>query len=56
MCLCQQAKRKKKEEAANAKILEAEKRIKVWFCCFFLEIDAVIDLLNYLLRAVYLNI
>uniref|UniRef100_A0A8C2B8D7 Bromodomain adjacent to zinc finger domain 2B n=1 Tax=Cyprinus carpio TaxID=7962 RepID=A0A8C2B8D7_CYPCA len=34
------AKRKKKEEVANAKILEAEKRIKVWFCCFFLEIDA----------------
>uniref|UniRef100_A0A8C2B4Q0 Bromodomain adjacent to zinc finger domain 2B n=1 Tax=Cyprinus carpio TaxID=7962 RepID=A0A8C2B4Q0_CYPCA len=45
-----EAKRKKKEEVANAKILEAEKRIKVWFCCFFLEIDAVIDLLNYLLR------
>uniref|UniRef100_A0A8C2JYD1 Bromodomain adjacent to zinc finger domain 2B n=1 Tax=Cyprinus carpio TaxID=7962 RepID=A0A8C2JYD1_CYPCA len=35
-----EAKRKKKEEVANAKILEAEKRIKVWFCCFFLEIDA----------------
>lgn len=31
MCLCLQAKRKKKQEAANAKILEAEKRIKVCF-------------------------
>uniref|UniRef100_A0A671S4C3 Bromodomain adjacent to zinc finger domain protein 2B-like n=1 Tax=Sinocyclocheilus anshuiensis TaxID=1608454 RepID=A0A671S4C3_9TELE len=31
ICLCQQAKRKKKEEAENAKILETEKRIKV--CC-----------------------
>uniref|UniRef100_A0A671S2E8 Bromodomain adjacent to zinc finger domain protein 2B-like n=1 Tax=Sinocyclocheilus anshuiensis TaxID=1608454 RepID=A0A671S2E8_9TELE len=38
ICLCQQAKRKKKEEAENAKILETEKRIKV--CCllsFFVE-------------------
>ncbi len=34
ICLCQQAKRKKKEEAANAKILEAEKRIKVGLFVF----------------------
>lgn len=45
ICLCQQAKRKKKEEAANAKILEAEKRIKV--CC--LSFFVAFDLLNYLL-------
>lgn len=44
ICLCQQAKRKKKEEAANAKILEAEKRIKVCLS-FFVAFDS----LNYLL-------
>lgn len=41
-----QAKRKKREEAANAKILEAEKRLKVSVCLCFEGLSSWLEIHN----------